>query len=503
MLRAVLIAAMLVQAAGPAAADIRKQDDWREIRTANFHLVGDAGERDLRRVAARLEQFRAAVAVLLPRATLATSVPTTVVVFKTNQRFAPFKPAIATAEYVAGYFLEGDQTNYIAVTTDARLGADEHRFGFIYHEFVHLLVRNTLRQIPLWFDEGLAEYYRTLRIESDGEKVVVGGVLSEHVFILRGQLLPVRALVSLDRRSSLYNESKKTSIFYAESWALVHYLLLGEQGKYAAGLPRWLDALGRGVEFAEATRQALGVTERELDDALRRYVNRNSFPSIELTLRDPLAESGRAAVTPLPEAVSHVHAGRLLMALNRPKEARPHFERALALEPGSSTAAANLGAACVRLHDIQTARDLLERAAASPDAPALAHVGLADLLLRSGGSQNVARADAALRTAIVLDATYVDAYKRLALLLLNRNRDDAEALPLLKKAILLAPDRDDLSMALAQELLYRRQSDEARVWLQRLATGGRAAHVRAQAASLLRELPENTTQPAAAKTDAQ
>ncbi|MET0623531.1 MAG: hypothetical protein ABW250_11170, partial [Pyrinomonadaceae bacterium] len=47
---------------------------WLSVRSQNFLVEGEAGERDLRRVAARLEEYRAAVARRLPGAP--TGVPT-------------------------------------------------------------------------------------------------------------------------------------------------------------------------------------------------------------------------------------------------------------------------------------------------------------------------------------------------------------------------------------------------------------------------------------------
>ena len=44
----------------------------------------------------------------------------------------------------------------------------------------------------------------------------------------RFPLLPIEQLIRVDRNSSLYNEGDRRSVFYAQSWALAHMLLLGE-----------------------------------------------------------------------------------------------------------------------------------------------------------------------------------------------------------------------------------------------------------------------------------
>src|SRR6185503_10340934 len=108
--------------------------------------------------------------------------------------YQPFKPLYngKVNENVAGYFMGGPAINYITMTTEMRgEGSEAERYGIIYHELVHLMVNNTVRGVPLWFNEGLAEYYRTLEVEGDGQQVLVGRIHSPHVFLLREQFIPV------------------------------------------------------------------------------------------------------------------------------------------------------------------------------------------------------------------------------------------------------------------------------------------------------------------------
>ena len=52
-----------------AAPDVRPRSGWLRMQSPNFLLVGDVSARDLRQVAERLEQFRDALGILLPKAT--------------------------------------------------------------------------------------------------------------------------------------------------------------------------------------------------------------------------------------------------------------------------------------------------------------------------------------------------------------------------------------------------------------------------------------------------
>ena len=37
---------------------VAAKDEWRQVRSKNFNLLGNAGEKDIRKVATKLEQFR-------------------------------------------------------------------------------------------------------------------------------------------------------------------------------------------------------------------------------------------------------------------------------------------------------------------------------------------------------------------------------------------------------------------------------------------------------------
>src|ERR1700730_4902143 len=73
-----------------ASSATQAKDNWISVRSKNFLLVGNAGEKDIRKVATRLEQFRDVFTRLLPGAKFETPVPTTVIVFKSMSSYKPF-----------------------------------------------------------------------------------------------------------------------------------------------------------------------------------------------------------------------------------------------------------------------------------------------------------------------------------------------------------------------------------------------------------------------------
>src|SRR2546421_12932448 len=76
---ACVVGALLCLALGASGAAAKEQ--WTSIRSAHYLFVGDASEAEMRQVAARFEQFRAAFAELFPAFGVSANVPTRGVVF--------------------------------------------------------------------------------------------------------------------------------------------------------------------------------------------------------------------------------------------------------------------------------------------------------------------------------------------------------------------------------------------------------------------------------------
>lgn len=125
-------------------ASIQAKDDWLQIKTKNFNLIGNASEKDIRKVGTRLEQFRETFRLLFGNMNLTSPIQTNVVVFKSDSSYKTFKPKRADGKInnnVAGYFQPGEDVNYITLSTE---GEDEETFSVIFHEYVHFIVNAIL-----------------------------------------------------------------------------------------------------------------------------------------------------------------------------------------------------------------------------------------------------------------------------------------------------------------------------------------------------------------------
>src|SRR6266852_1196531 len=154
-----LTALIVVTLLAPLNHTVSAKDTWTSVRSKNFVLIGNASEKEIRQVGLRLEQFREVFSRLFARVNFKSPVPTTVIVFKSDSSYRPFKPM----PDVSGYFQPGPDVNYITLTTESR-GTEQNTFNIIFHEYTHLLVNATSGNVPNWFNEGLAEYYSTFSI---------------------------------------------------------------------------------------------------------------------------------------------------------------------------------------------------------------------------------------------------------------------------------------------------------------------------------------------------
>ncbi|MFN2511000.1 MAG: tetratricopeptide repeat protein [Pyrinomonadaceae bacterium] len=482
-------------AALPASHSALGKDTWISVRSKNFFLVGNAGEKEVRQVATRLEQFREVFLRLFPRTTFTSPIPTTVVVFKSDSAYRPFKPVVdGKTLAVSGYFQAGREVNYITLTTEKR---EENPYAVIFHEYVHLLVNNTLGRtsIPTWFNEGLAEYYSTFDIE-DNQKVYLGNLINHHLLLLRtSPLVPLDKLFAIDYYSLDRNKHDARGLFYAQSWALVHYLIQGNEGKRARQFAIFLDQLRQNISAEKAFRQAFQIDYAGMQKEFRDYLQRHSYNRQIVTLKQKLELNAEMKTAPITDAEAQALLGDLLFHIHRPADAKTRLEQALALDPKLAMARASLGMVLMQEKKFSEAKEHLQQAVAENSTNYLAHYYYAYALSREfvteGQPVHDFPADTArkmraeLARAIELNPDFPESYHLLAFVNLVTGQQLDESIELIKRAVALSPGSEEFLVVLAQ--LYTRKQDieGARGVLAPLAATGADPQIRARARSML------------------
>lgn len=486
------------------------KDSWISVKSKNFTLIGNADERDIRKVGAKLEQFREAVSRLFDRPRRKFTPPITVVVFKDDQAYTPFKPLYqGKPSVVSGYFQSSDDATYITLTADWH---ESNPYAVIFHEYVHFLTSNLDVPMPTWLAEGMAEYYSTIEASRDGRKLTLGRAIPARVQLLReGKLLPLAELLAVNHDSPSYNDAEKKSLFYAESWALVHYLLAGADEKRQQQFRQFLAELADGQSADAGFKKAFQTSPAALELELLSYIRRNVYPLRQVVLEQKIEFDQTMKAAPLPEAEMAACLGDLLWHIRRPEEGEAMLQRALGLDPKLASAHASLGLLRIRQQRYSEARAHLGQAAEAGSANYLVHYYHAFAWQREHVDgigytshytpEAVAGMRASLNRARELAPEFADTYKSLAFinLILRENLDEAEAL--LQHALELEPRRDDFAYTLAQVYTRQQKFAAARQTAEKIASAGERSDIRDRAKFLLEVIAKREEEEAFAKAE--
>jgi hypothetical protein len=168
--------------------------------------------------------------------------------------------------------------NYIAIDGSS----DTVPFKIIYHEYLHYVLENSVPGIPLWLNEGIAEFYSTFAIR--GGNAVLGLPIVEHLWWLESRgMLSLDHLFSVTTSSPEYNESERQGTFCAQSWALAHYLLVDPDRRGRTG--RLMRVLAQGIPSAEAFEQVLEIDLPTAEKELSAHVRGGARPAVRRTAR--------------------------------------------------------------------------------------------------------------------------------------------------------------------------------------------------------------------------
>jgi tetratricopeptide (TPR) repeat protein len=503
MMKPFLIITLLISLLAPVSRlnacpifPLTPPEKWRSIRTNNLFLVGNAEEQALRQTALWLEFFHSSFARLISRSVMDSAVPTTVIVFKDDASFTNFKPLYqGQPANVAGYFQPGYVVNYIAVSLEP---GGRNPLATAFHEYVHLHVQNNFRGIPLWLNEGLAEFYGSIVSESGA--AVLGAPQLGYIRLLRSQgVLPFATLFSVNQSSPHYNEQDKSGVFYAQSWAMVHYLMMGDGGRRGQQFKRFLTLSSEGETFEKALQNAFGMSLLTFERGFIEYLRNGDLPSERLNVgmvgpQRPIAMQ-RSSIS---EGEANFYLGDLLAHIQRDDTAEKHFRQAISLDSSFLPTYGSLGLLCVRKNRLAEAKKYLERAVVVPQSY-LVHYYYAYVLSRD---DMTAKRDVRgvpesttqtmrdhLNRVIKLAPEFADAYYLLAWVNLAAQSDKEqkldEAADLVKRAQRLAPSRLRYGLLLAE--IYSRQGEKefARQVLEPLARQSTNPSVRADALDLL------------------
>ena len=246
--------------------------EWYEASSEHFVVLADDRPESITRFANELEKFERTMRVFYPNARPAATGPANrVTVFVLSGSVSVEK--LTNDKFTRGFYIPRAGANVAFVPRVSGQSEAYEMSGAIVlrHEYAHHFMFTSLpAAFPLWFSEGFAEYWSTVRFERDGSALI--GVAPQHrgYGLLSGNPLPVAQLLTLT--SSKLSDEKREAI-YGRGWLLTHYLMSDPERQKQLGA--YIAAMNRGEPLEKAA-LAFGDS-KELGKALDKYLRRSSL----------------------------------------------------------------------------------------------------------------------------------------------------------------------------------------------------------------------------------
>ncbi len=429
---------------------------WLQVQTPHFQIVSNASETDARRAAHQFEGMRSVFQRVFPDADLDTTSPVLVLAVQGKKDMQALEPMVYLGQgqlTLLGLFVAAPERNYVLVLLNA---PTTHPYGPIYHEYAHFVFSRRHEWMPLWLTEGIAEFYQYTEILDDKVRIGKGDPYIQAV-LDRNPLLPLSTLFAVDPHSPYYHEQDKGSIFYAESWALTHYLKDKDGLDGAHRLNDFLELLQKNVDPTSAATQAFGdLDQLELD--FRKYVATTQFAVTEISGSTEVDESSFVVRT-LTQPQADTYRAEMLAHDERLNDARVLLDGVLRDDPSSATAREILGFIAYRQDYYDEARRWCQEALKLDANNYLAHYFFAAASIRKGAADKASRTaiEESLRSTIRITPTFAPAYDALAMFYANSGANFTEAHDLIEHAVQLEPGVPELRVDEAQilDLLHK------------------------------------------------
>lgn len=384
-----LLCAWLILALG--CATLREPSEggrpWMELRTEHVTLYTDLdGEEAMQAVRGFESRHH-----LLATALFAGDPPplrSRVVAFRHERDYLELAPPNAGAFHTPMLPLDAQPTPTIVMHGSPTAAT----YAVWLHELTHRFIAASMGPVPTWLNEGLAEYYSTIR--ADGDVLYLGSYLGDVALVAGGgwrmdvdrgvrrlmipitQIPPASHLMTLSASEFYLGHGKrvdgdlqrKRTANYKGSWALVHMLVSSPD--YRPRYARAVELVAEGTNASDAICEAFAdASAAELDAALVAYMQRSTFTVWPQPYEAPAELDPQVLGMPEP---------RVLVLWTKLGLGRAGFERTAAANLGRALASApkdpfvlqGVGSFAHASGDLELARTRLEQARAfAPMAP--------------------------------------------------------------------------------------------------------------------------------------
>lgn len=467
-------------------------DNWIEVRSPHFTVDTNAGEKEARRIADQFEQIRQMFHAAFATMRVDPGQPIVIVAAKnenTMKLFLPEEFEVKGHIHHAGLYQPGQDKDYVVMRVDSE---GENPFHTLYHEYTHALMRLNFTGLPLWLDEGLAEFYGNSQL---GEKESKTGTIDPgHLYLLQqSKLIRIETLLEVDHQSPYYNENNRASVFYAESWALVHYLMMDNDARQKELLKNFLNAWQKSGSQVQAAQEAFGDLKK-FGNRIEDYARQHSF-MVGLVKSGQQAADKSYTARSVSTAEATALRGDFFAHHNRLEQAQPVLQEAAKAEPNLAFAHEALGYYYYREQKLSQADDEIQQAlklGAAGFAPQYLH-GISLLQQGRMDKETAEEAKKCLEKAIQLNPQFAPAFEGLSQAYARFPELQKEAVNAGIKAVQLDPGQHAYALNLTYLLVNSGRYPEARTMAQRLLAAARSSGEKEAANNLLTNIQQAET----------
>ncbi|MBI5083901.1 MAG: tetratricopeptide repeat protein [Acidobacteria bacterium] len=459
---------------------------WLKLESGRWELLTDAGPKTGSAVLSRLLEIDAAFrATGWQRPDAAPAVR--IVLFRRAQDFDAFR----TATNNNGLFQPAAGRDLIVL---ADIGEDTLRAA--RHEYVHLALHHSTGPLPQWLEEGLAEYFSTLApgTQSAAGKAIAGRPVQAHLELLnRESWMEPSLFASVGNRDPVYTDSRASTLFYAQSWALTHFLFRAPSPRDRITAFQQAIRAGKSQQAAFAETFNLGFPEAIA--AARAAVAARQLPEREVAL-GLLPQPSAYIVTGLSDLDARLARADALLDCGKTAEAESAYSEIAKKWPTHPAPVAGLGYAALRRSSYDAARANLERAMALGDTRASTQFEYAMLVRDTRGPEALVMES--LERTVQSNPSFAEAWFFLGAGQLRQGRAQ-EAVAALQRAVEILPRQSMFWEALARAQLAAGNREAARASALRAVEAAATPQQSEMARGALREVETAPAARAAAK----
>lgn len=466
------------------------KDAWIEVRSPHFTVISNAGDKEARKIADQFEEFREVFHSSFPKLRVDLGKPLVIFAAKNEDSLKALIPEFWEAKgraHPSGLYVPGEDRHFVAVRTNLESG---NPYQVVYHEYTHAILNLNFQTLPVWLAEGLSEFFGNSTIH--GDYVEIGKPSFYRLNVLReNKLIPIEALLTAEHDSPYYNEANHATVFYAEAWAITHYLMLDPEARKRNLLMNFLSAWDVSGSQVEAAEKAFGDM-KEFSDEMIRYVRQGKFymGKVNTSIHgDPKSFSSRAL------ASAEIAADRALFYVHtqRPMEAKASIEEALQADPNLPLAYEAQGLLAYSQGDFTGAEKSFSRAIELHSNSYFAYYFDAQAQLRHGmpSAEAAEKIRASLEKAIDMNAQFAPAWAALGSVYSLNPETYEKARSAGRHAVDLEPGNLEYAIQFGYILLNTGQTPSAKILAQRVEKAAKTPQEKGAADSFLHAVEDH------------